>query len=150
MAVSWRICFFSKIVCWNTYFYRVLGCAFFGPSCQKKGKFWTPTQKRRKIRLITEKLIFEYFLVFLVFFLVFFMFCCFSFLFGGFKGHVRWPKGPPHLTLNPPYFFGFCFVFVFFVSFLVFFGGLKGKGHLTWPLKRAFFVYFSVSPFLFP
>ena len=29
---------------------------------------------------------------------------------------MRWPKGPPHLALNPPYFLGsfFCFVFLFF------------------------------------
>ena len=47
------------------------------------------------------------------------------FLFGGFKGQVRWPKGPPHLAPNPPYFicfvfFVFCFslFFCFFVVFL--------------------------------
>ena len=60
---------------------------------------------------------------------VLFMFCCwigfgvgscFAFVFfvcffGGFKGQVRWPKGPPHLALNPPYFlFVFCFWFLFF------------------------------------
>ena len=35
-------------------------------------------------------------------------FCCFSlfvFVFGGFKGQVRWQEGPPHLALNPPYYF---------------------------------------------
>ena len=32
---------------------------------------------------------------------LFVVFFCF---FGGFKGQVRWPKGPPHLALNPPYF----------------------------------------------
>ena len=31
---------------------------------------------------------------------------------------MRWPKGPPHLALNPPYLFIFVFVFVFFVPFL--------------------------------
>ena len=33
----------------------------------------------------------------------------FSFLnsFGGFKDQVRWPKGPPHSALNPPIFFFF-------------------------------------------
>ena len=101
-----------------------LGCALFGPSCQK-GKFWTPTQTGRKFSLITEKLIFQYFLFFLVFFsfflfLFFFWFVFFVFLFGGFKGHVRWPEGPPHLALNPPYLiflFLFCFwFFCFFVS----------------------------------
>ena len=49
-------------------------------------------------------------------FICFCFFCCFEF-FGGFKGQVRWPKGPPHLALNPSYFL---FVFVFF-GFLFFF-----------------------------
>ena len=76
---------------------------------------------------------------FVCFFVVFFV--------GGFKGQVRWPKGPPHLALNPPYFMCFyffvfllfCFVFVFFKYFcLFFFEGLRvrwggPKGHLTWP-----------------
>ena len=56
-------------------------------------------------------------------FLFWVVFCCFFFVFGGFKGQVRWPKGPPHLALNPPYFF----VFVGFV----FFGGFKGQ--VRWP-----------------
>ena len=55
-------------------------------------------------------------------FFVFIFFCLFVF-FGGFKGQVRWPKGPPHLALNPPYFlfvlFGFCFSSL--LSFLCFF-----------------------------
>ena len=42
----------------------------------------------------------------------FFLFLFFVF-FGGFKGEVRWPKGPPHLALNPPYFL-FVFLFLFF------------------------------------
>ena len=54
--------------------------------------------------------------------------------FGGFKGQVRWPKGPPHLALNPPYFDLFAFVFflcfVFVVS-LCCFGGFKGQ--VRWP-----------------
>ena len=49
-------------------------------------------------------------LVFL--FLFCFVYCFFRFFFGGFKGQVRWPKGPPHLALNPP----------FFLFFVVFFG----------------------------
>ena len=54
-------------------------------------------------------------------FLFFFVFLLFFFLFGGFKGQVRWPEGPPHLALNPPYFlvFVFCLLFLFF--FVVFF-----------------------------
>ena len=31
---------------------------------------------------------------------------------------MRWPKGPPHLALNPPYFLVFCFFFVVFFVFL--------------------------------
>ena len=40
-----------------------------------------------------------------------------SFLFfvGGFKGQVRWPKGPPHLALNPPFFVFFVFLFLLLV-----------------------------------
>ena len=62
--------------------------------------------------------------------LFFFLFFCFVF-FGGFKGQVRWPEGPPHLALNPPYFICFCFFgfsfvlfffFFFFFCFFVFFG----------------------------
>ena len=48
--------------------------------------------------------------------------CCFVFFvvfFGGFKGQVRWPEGPPHLALNPPYFL-FCLVFFPLFCFLFF------------------------------
>ena len=57
----------------------------------------------------------------------FFFFCFFCFVFfGGFKGQVRWPEGPPHLALNPPYFICFCFFgfsFVLFSFFFFFFFG---------------------------
>ena len=46
------------------------------------------------------------------FFVVLLVFVFFCFFFGGFKGQVRWPEGPPHLALNPPYL-----LFVFFCSF---------------------------------
>ena len=58
--------------------------------------------------------------VVVLFFFGLFCFFCFVFFvlffFGGFKGHVRWPEGPPHLALNPPYFI--CFVFFLFFLFL--------------------------------
>ena len=38
-------------------------------------------------------------------------------VFWGFKGQVRWPQGPPHLTLNPPYLF-------WFLLFCFFWGGV--------------------------
>ena len=77
-----------------------------------------------------------FFFLFFVFLFVFFVFFClfvvflsfFVFFVGGFKGQVRWPFGPPHLALNPPYFF-FCFCMLFFVLF--FFGGFKGQ--VRWP-----------------
>ena len=55
---------------------------------------------------------------------MFFVVC----FFGGSKGQVRWPEGPPHLALNPPYLFIFfwffvcvCFFFVFVCFFVLFF-----------------------------
>ena len=107
------------------------GCALSGPRCQKR-EILKSHPKKGKILLITEKLLFGIFAVFFLgfFFSFFLFFClvffvCFFFVFlvffvGGFKGQVRWPKGPPHLALNPPYFF-FCFCFLFFVLFFCFF-----------------------------
>ena len=63
---------------------------------------------------------FAFVFVFFFFFLLFlcscffcFCFCFFLFcFFGGFKGQVRWPKGPPHLALKPPFVLVFCLVFL--------------------------------------
>ena len=83
----------------------------------------------------------------LLFVFVVFCFCFFClFFFGGFKGQVRWPKGPPHLALNPPYlflYFCFCFFFVPFLSLL-----LIEKP--CFPPKKAFFVYFLCFSFFLP
>ena len=63
----------------------------------------------------------------------------FLFFLGGFKGQVRWPEGPPHLALNPPYFLVFVVCLLFFLFFVFLFleglGVRRGspKGHLTWP-----------------
>ena len=43
--------------------------------------------------------------------------CLFILVFGGFS-QVRWPKGPPYLALNPPYFL---FIGGVFFSFLCLF-----------------------------
>ena len=97
-----------------------------------------------------------------------FCFCCFGFpwfgygvcvvffwflFFGGFKGQVRWPKGPLRLALKPSLFVLFCFCFVsacfvlvvgfcllFCFCFCFIWKGLRVKwggplGHLTWPLN---------------
>ena len=80
-----------------------------------------------------------------VFFLLFF--------FGGFKGQVRWPEGPPHLALNPPYFICFCF---FGFSFVFFWGGGGFKGQVRWPegpphlaLNPPYFTCFCCCCFFF-
>ena len=76
----------------------------------------------------------------LLFFLVLF---CFLVFFEGFKGQVRWPDGPPHLALNPPYllflFGGGCF----FLSFLCFFMPR------SLPLFQFLFLCLSLIRFLF-
>ena len=132
------------------------GCApFLGPSCQKREILDPPP--RKKFWLITEELIFWYFWVCVsfpsfCFFLLFF--CLFLFwFFGGFKGQVRWPKGPPHLAPNPPYLFVsfsfffveglFCFLFIF--AFLFCF-----LEKILFPLKRTFLLTFQCLRLLLP
>ena len=61
---------------------------------------------------------------------------------------MRWPSGPPHLALNPPYLFVvLLFIFVFFLCF-PFFASNRKKNKPVFPLKKGIFVYFSVSPFV--
>ena len=72
----------------------------------------------------------------LLFCLLWVVFVCF----GGFKGQERWPKGPPHLALNPPYFsFFICFPFFAF-----------NRKHVSSLSKRAFlFICLYLPLFLF-
>ena len=90
-------------------------------------------------------LVFSFVQVLFLFVLVLFLLCCwccscafFCFFvfcfFGGFEGQVRWPKGPPHLALNPPYFL---FVFFFVVCFFAFLSLLVIEKKLFLPLKKA-------------
>ena len=61
---------------------------------------------------------------------------CFCFPVEGFKGQVRWPKGPPRLApLNPPY------LFFFVLSFLCF-----NRNKPVFPLNRAFLFIFECLP----
>ena len=72
------------------------------------------------------------------------------FLFGGFKGQVRWPEGPSHLALNPPYLIFFVlFLFCFFVvcSFPLFVSNRQKA--LFSPRKGAFLFVFECIPFFF-
>ena len=97
------------------------------------------------------------------------LFFCFCFLFfvflfcffGGFKGQVRWPKGPPHLALNPSlfsfcFFFGFCFSSLLsFLCFLIdkklFFPPKKGHCLFIFQCLPLFlFSLFGASPPFFP
>ena len=71
------------------------------------------------VLLLILFIIFLFVFLFLFFFVFFWFFFVFVVLFfGGFKGQVRWPKGPPHLALNPPYFFWFCFFCFVFCCFV--------------------------------
>ena len=59
---------------------------------------------------------------------------------------MRWPEGPPHLALNPPYLFFlfvFCCLFVFFVGSFPFF--VFHRKTLFSPQKGIFCLFFSVS-----
>ena len=69
-------------------------------------------------------------------FVVSFVFFVLALCFGGFKGQVRWPKGPPHLALNP-----ICFLFPLFA--------FNRKKNCFSP-QKVIFVYFSESPFVSP
>ena len=80
--------------------------------------------------------------VFLRFCSLFVFFVCF----GGFKGQVRWPKGPPHLALNPPYLFFFFFV----LFFVLFFGCLIQNQKPCFSPRKGLFYLFSVFIFLSP
>ena len=187
---SWPITVFQKLVCWNPYFYSVLGVRVFWAKFSKKGILGHPPKNKNFLTdnwkahfLIFFCFCFVYYFLFFVVFLLFlfFVFCrfccffvflffcffvfffleglrvrwggpkghltwpstlliyffcvlffcffCFCFcFFRGFKGQVRWPEGPPHLALNPPYWFFLvcffvCFVFLYFFflfSFLCF------------------------------
>ena len=83
------------------------------------------TPQKRKFGLITENLFFGIFVSFTFSFFIFVFggslwggFVFFVFLFWRvFKGQVRWPEGPLHLALNPPYFFFVLFWFVYLLFF---------------------------------
>ena len=45
---------------------------------------------------------------------------------------MRWPKGPPHLALNPPYFFFCFFLFCFFLLVCFLFSFWRVKGQVRW------------------
>ena len=89
VTVNW----FSEIGLLKHLFYSVLGCAL---KLFKKVCFGL---EKKALKLFTAncKAPFWYFLVFLVF--VFFFFCVF--LFGGFKGQVRWERSVPRGVSRP-------------------------------------------------
>ena len=127
MAVSWRTSVFSKNALPKPlFFYSVfLGGALLG-QVVKKGKFRTPTTKRKKW-LIIEKLIFWYFCVFLFFLFFVLVFCVF---FGVF------------------FFFLFC-VFFLLVFCCFVFPFLASEWQKTcFPPKKAFFFVYFWSVFL--
>ena len=150
VAVSWRITAFPKMPCWNPYLYSVFWVCAFWAKLSKKQFLNTPPKRKRKFWLITENLFFGLFVFFLFlsffsfwFFFVFWGVLFFLCFFAGFKGQVRCPEGPPHLALNPPYFF--CLVFFVFL-FFPFFASKRHKPCFS-PRKGHFWFIFECLPF---
>ena len=87
--------------------------------------------------LVLVLLLFFFFLFFLCFCFCFFVFVFLFLFFLGFKGQVRWPFGPPHLALNPPYVFFFVFLSLFLI-----------EKSVSPPQKKAILVYLCLFPFV--
>ena len=131
-----HICFPKKEALKPLFLWCFFGARFLGQGVKKREILKSHPKKKNLTDNWKAK-----FWVFLLFFLGFFFSCCFFFsfvffvsffvfvfFFGGLKGQVRWPEGPPHLALNPPslFFFLFLVVFLFFVFWRV-------KGQVRWP-----------------
>ena len=149
MAVSWRLSVSQNWVAESTIFIVFLGARFLG-QVVNKGNFGHPP-KKGKFWLITEKLIFGYFLCFCFFFCFFF---CLLFFSEGLR--VKWGPKPSLLFLFAFFCFVlFCLFFLrvsFVLVFLYSFGGwflFLEKKKLFSP-KKSISVCFSVSPFVSP
>ena len=144
-------------------FYSVFRARAFWAKLSKKRDFGHPPKRER---LKSSSLSIFWFVLFFFFF-SFFLFFFFSVFFWRVNGHVRWPEGPPHLALNPPYLF-FLFLFFFwrvkgqvrwpegpphlalnpsYLFFFVFFGSFHFliEKHCFLPEKGIFCLFFSVS-----
>ena len=108
------------------------GCALSGPRCQKREILKSQQEKWKKL---TDNWTANFWcfccfwggFCFSIFFSLFFLFLCF------------WP---PHLALNPPYFFFLVFFFACFVFF--------NTKNLVFPPEKGIFCLFSVFLFLSP
>ena len=143
---------FSPEKCWNPYFIVFWGRVFWAKVSKKEILDTRPKQEHFGSQLKNSFLSISWFLLF---------------FWGGrfFVGQVRWPEGPPHLALNPLFVF-FCsflnghltwpktLLICFSRGFLLFFVSLTflcfNRKALLFALKRSFFVYFWVSPFVSP
>ena len=151
MAVPWRITVFQIVVLRNPHFYSVFWVRVFWAKLSKK-EIWTPTKRLSdnwKASLWYSWCFLFYFFVFVFFCLCFLatsldpkpslfvfcgggvVFCCV--FFGGFKGQMRWPEGPPLFLFR----WGGCFC----LSFLCFFNTIK----LVFPLEKGIFLFLSFS-----
>ena len=73
---------------------------------------------------------------------LFCVFCFVLFFVFSFWRVVRWPKGPPHLALHPPYLF----LLFFLICFFCFVFWLVTTKNLVFPLEKGHFLFiFSVS-----
>ena len=123
--------FFKKNTLLKPLFLQLFLVHVFWPSCQKREIL--DTHRRKEKKTDNWKALFLVFCVFFVlFFLSFFAFC-FLLFFCGFKGQVRWPFGPPHLALNPPYLVFYLFFFGGGGGLFFFLGGGGFKGQVKWP-----------------
>ena len=117
VAVSWRITVFQKNLAETPIFIVFFGCALSEPRCQTREILDTHHWKA---------LFWHFCCFFVIFFFFLFFFVSLFFLF------FLEDFGPPHLALNPPYLFLFCFFgFSFLFCFVCFFGGFKGQ--VRWP-----------------
>ena len=156
MAVSWHTSAFQKKGPETPIFIVFLGCALFGPSCQKREILDTHLKQKK---ILTDNWKALFFGIFVFFFLclslfVFFVFWVFFLVFFGLfweglrSGEValRATSLGPKPSLFVFLFVLFCF-FVFVCSFPFF---VFNRKTLFPPKKRAFLFFFSVFLFLSP
>ena len=138
-----HICFSKNALLKPLLLKGFLGARFLA-QLSRKGNFEHPPKTKEKFDWKLKNFFWGYLCVFLDILFFFLFLFCFLFFFGGFKGQVRWPEGPPHLALNPPYLLLlllllFCFVWSCFFLSLLF-----NTKNLVFPLEKGVFLDVSL------